>query len=264
MATPEAEVGGHRDLELDESLGAGPEAVVVGVLPQRRAPADARGMEPLGEVRADEQQAGAAGAPQPLAAGGGGHVAADGADVDRQLAHALAGVEEVGHAGPAAQGPGLLHRVDQAAVGADVGERDQRHRPPPAASRSARASRSTVPSARLGTTSMVAPASSHDLEQAQVVAVVGDPVDQEPWPRPIPPPRKNPQTALVQAWVSEPATTTSSAAARAGGPAEDRTAASRSADRHRRLVAAPLGLDPEVLDLGLEGGRGGQGGARRC
>ena len=108
----------------------------------------------------DEEQPGAPRAPQPLAAGGGGHVAADAADVHRDLADALAGVEEEGDAGPAADGAGLLHRIDQAAMGADVGEGDQGDAARSQALAPAPRGRWCRPSV-LGTTSMVAPVSSH-------------------------------------------------------------------------------------------------------
>ena len=108
----------------------------------------------------DEEQPGAPGPAQPLAAGGGGHVAADALDVHRELADALAGVEEEGDAGPAARGSRLLDRIDQAPVGPDVGEGGQRHPARPEGGSQRRRGR-CVPSSVLGTTSMVAPVSSH-------------------------------------------------------------------------------------------------------
>ena len=50
-------------------------------------------------------------------------------DVDRQLSDRLAGVEEVGDAGLPGGGADLLGGVDQAALGGDVGDRDELDRP---------------------------------------------------------------------------------------------------------------------------------------
>ena len=81
-------------------------------------------------------------------------------DVHRQLADALAGVEEERHPGPPARRPGLLDRIDQAPVGPDVGDGGQGD---PTRLEGAR----PAPRGRWcrrrcsGTTSMVAPVSSH-------------------------------------------------------------------------------------------------------
>ena len=80
-------------------------------------------------------------------------------DVDRQLAHALAGVEEVGHPGPAAQQPRPprpgLTRPRWVPTWVRPTRATGRRRPARRA-KASRASRSTVPSPVLGTTSMVA------------------------------------------------------------------------------------------------------------
>ena len=68
-------------------------------------------------------------APEELAAGGGERIAAQLVDIERDLTGGLAGIEEVGDPVLAGDRTDAGGRIDQAAIGRDVVERDQRDGP---------------------------------------------------------------------------------------------------------------------------------------
>ena len=105
------------------------------------------------------------------------HVAADRVDVDLRPPDALARVDEERHARRPAERSHLLDRVDQSAVGAHVGERDEGDR-----------TRFERPGQRADVEGAVYGARYHfdrragelaHLEEPEVVAVVGEAVDQQ-------------------------------------------------------------------------------------
>ena len=136
----------------------------------------------------------------------------------------------------------------------DVGERHQRHRA--GAGRQPVAQGPEVHRAVRQARHHLDGGAGHlgHLEQAQVVAVVGQPVDQEGVAAPDPAAQEEPPDGLgpglgVRAG-DDHLVGRGPQQATCGGPHRGQPVA----DRHRRLVAAPLGLDPEVVDLGVEGG----------
>jgi hypothetical protein len=88
-----------------------------------------RGLELLEDRLADVEEPGSAGGAEVLAPGGGQHVAADPCHVDGHLSDGLAGVEEVEDPGVAGEGAYFLGGVDQPALGGDVGDGHELHRP---------------------------------------------------------------------------------------------------------------------------------------
>ncbi len=104
-------------------------------------------------------------------------VATDVSDVDRQLAGALARVDEERYVRAAAQGPDLLDRVHESSMGADLGGRHQADR----SGRERRRQRGDVERSvsRTGYDLDRPAGQLADLQETQVVAVVGHPVDEK-------------------------------------------------------------------------------------
>src|SRR5215467_912137 len=82
-------------------------------------------MQPADAVLVDVEKPGPAGSAQELAAGGGQEVTADRVHLYRHLPHRLAGVEQEGNPGLTGNGADLRGRVDQAAAGWHVRQRDE-------------------------------------------------------------------------------------------------------------------------------------------
>ena len=175
-----------------------------------------------------------------------------------ELPDALARIDEEGDAVAPARCPRLLDRVDQPTVGAHVGRRAQGD--PTGRQRLVQGVEVERPVGLArhhldGRAGQLA-----HLEESEVMAVVGDCRSTSMrWPAPTPPPRAKAHSARAHPWVSEPVRTISSR------PAADQTGR-RSAHalqavghRRRRLVAAPLRLEPQMVDLGSDGCLGGQG-----
>ena len=159
----------------------------------------------------------------------------------------------------AAEVGGLGHRVDQAPVGADVGQAGERH--VATFQRGGQGLEVEGPVGRAGHRLDGGPGHARHLEQAHVVAVVGDAVDQDP-------------TTAGEAAAEE------QAPQGLGPPLGVRTGdrhlggvgaqqrGHRGAhggqpvpDRRLGLVAAHVGLEPEVGDDGVHRGRRRQRGA---
>ncbi len=73
----------------------------------------------------DVQESDAARATQEFPRGRGEKIAAQGSDIDRKLAHALAGVDQVGDAQPVAYGADFGRRLHQPRVGRHPADRDE-------------------------------------------------------------------------------------------------------------------------------------------
>ncbi len=185
----EAEPHGHRGLEGHEPLGPVLEPVVVVAVPGGRAPVDADGPEPVGEPRPHVDEPGA---PRARAAT---CVRCRSARRSRSLRRRPA----AGRCSGSRRRRSRRRPSRQSRAASATGLTRPRWVPTwvrlaratsPPASAAASASRSSVPSGVLGTASMVVPATSRHLDQAQVVAVVGDAVDEDPAVRPEPAPEE--------------------------------------------------------------------------
>ena len=198
------------------------------------------------QLGGDVEEAGAARGAEELATGGDQRVAADRADVDRQVADRLGRVEQVGDAGRAGEGADRGDRLDPARGGRHVGGDQQGRR---LGQRPLQRPEVGVPGLVVGD-DLDGDPGALELKQLQRRADVGRPGGEDAVagaePQRVDHPMPADRRALDQGDVVG-----AGADQLAGGGVDGVEPRSR---RGRGLVAADLGLELEVVDDGGEGG----------